>query len=94
MQKAEEDLQGYEVPEKDAEALMKRLDAFAREKVEASAREAANTALPRMKDRFSEVSKTPCLPSHHSAQSLTIVCAFWYAPGPAAAVKHIRDLVG
>lgn len=77
MQKAEEDLQGYEVPEKDAEALMKRLDAFAREKVEASAREAANTALPRMKDRFSEVSKTPCSPSYHSAQSVTIVCAFW-----------------
>ena len=93
MQKAEGDLQGYEVPEEDAEALMKRLDAFARKKVEASAREAANTALPRMKDRFSEVSKTPCSPSYHSAKTVTTVCAFWYTPGPAAAIKHICDLV-
>lgn len=37
-------------------ALIKRLNAFARGKVEASAREAANTALPRMKDRFADVS--------------------------------------
>ena len=34
---------------------MKRLGSFARAKVEAAAHEAANTALPRMKDRFAEV---------------------------------------
>lgn len=39
---------------------MKRLDSFARAKVEAAAHEAANTALPRMKERFAEV----CLISH------------------------------
>ena len=38
---------------------MKRLGAFARAKVEAAAHEAANTALPRMKDRFSEVRVPP-----------------------------------
>ena len=34
---------------------MKRLGSFARAKVEAAAHEAANTALPRMKERFAEV---------------------------------------
>ena len=54
-QKAEEELQGYEIPAAEGSTLMKRLDAFACKKVEASAHEAANTALPRMKERFSEV---------------------------------------
>ncbi len=52
-QKAEDDLAGYEVPGADREALMKRLGCLcASHKVEAAAHEAANTALPRMKDRF------------------------------------------
>ena len=34
---------------------MKRLGGFAHAKVEAAAHEAANTALPRMKERFAEV---------------------------------------
>ena len=57
-QRAEDELAGYEVTGANREALMKRLDAFARQKVEAAAHEAANTALPRMKDRFSEVRLT------------------------------------
>jgi hypothetical protein len=69
VQRAEEDLQGYEVPEKDAAAVMERLDAFACARVEVSAREAANTALPRMKDRFSEVSHRPCLKFPPSSQN-------------------------
>ena len=48
-------MQGYDVPEQDTHALYERLDAFARAKVEAATREAANTALPRMKDRFNDV---------------------------------------
>ena len=55
LQKAGVDLEGYDVPEQDSSTLFKRLDAFARAKVEAAAREAANTALPRMKDRFNDV---------------------------------------
>ena len=55
LQKAGVDLEGYDVPEQDSSTLFKLLDAFARAKVEAAAREAANTALPRMKDRFNDV---------------------------------------
>ena len=53
---------------------MKRLDSFAQAKVEAAAHEAANTALPRMKERFAEVclnllsagmlETAPALPAH------------------------------
>ena len=64
LQKAGVDLEGYEVPEQDTCALFERLDAFARAKVEATAREAANTALPRMKDRFNDVRLLQDPPPH------------------------------
>ena len=69
LQKAGVDLEGYDVPEHDTCALFERLDAFARAKVEAAAREAANTALPRMKDRFNDVCLPP-YPSPHLASAM------------------------
>ena len=62
-----EGLEGYEVPEADLAGLHSRLDAFARERMETAAREAANTALPRMKERFTEV---PCTPPHPACSRL------------------------
>ena len=64
------DLEGYDVPERDTCALFERLDAFARAKVEAAAREAANTALPRMKDRFNDVRLLPQPPPHYASAML------------------------
>ena len=55
LQVVEEGLQGYEVPGPDLDALHQQLEAFGRARVESAAREAAHTALPRMKDRFTEV---------------------------------------
>ena len=55
VQVVEEGLQGYEVPQPDLEALHKQLADFGRARIESAAREAANTALPRMKERFTEV---------------------------------------
>ncbi|CAL8460688.1 g219 [Coccomyxa elongata] len=54
-QVVEEGLHGYEVPQPDLEALHKQLANFGRARIESAAREAANTALPRMKERFTEV---------------------------------------
>jgi hypothetical protein len=58
------------VPQPDLAALHARLEAFAGARIEAAAREAANTALPRMKERFTEVqtnfqwrSDEPCKPA-------------------------------
>ena len=55
LQVVEEGLQGYEVPGPDLDALHQQLEAFGRARVESAAHEAAHTALPRMKDRFTEV---------------------------------------
>lgn len=56
MQEVADGLKGYGVAEPDLQQLRQKLEAFARSRLEAAAREAANTALPRMKERFSEVS--------------------------------------
>ena len=45
--------------EQDMRALQQRLGAHASGRAEAAAREAANTALPRMKERFTEASVVP-----------------------------------
>lgn len=63
MQVVEESLVGYEVPGPDMDALQQRLEAFARARVESAASEAANTALPRMKERFTEVGSAHSLPA-------------------------------
>lgn len=55
LQVVAEGLQGYEVPGPDLDALQQELEAFGRARVESAAREAAHTALPRMKERFTEV---------------------------------------
>ena len=56
VQAAEEALEGFGVVEQDMEGLQQRLGAFAGGRLEAAVREAANTALPRMKERFTEAS--------------------------------------
>ena len=75
------DLEGYDVPEHDTCALFERLDAFARAKVEAAAREAANTALPRMKDRFNDVRLLATSP-HEAAAMLRRPHCMYQAVAP------------
>ncbi len=65
-------LKGYGIAEADLQSLNKALEAFARGRLEAAAKEAANTALPRMKERFSEVRS---LLSHH--ESSFLVSCYW-----------------
>ena len=60
-QAAEEALEGYGVAGQDMGALQARLGAHAGGRLEAAVREAANTALPRMKERFTEASGSPAL---------------------------------
>jgi hypothetical protein len=63
-QEVAEGLKGYGMAEADLQGLHQRLQAFATSRMEAAAREAANTALPRMKERFSEVThRLPGAPS-------------------------------
>ncbi|KAK9834006.1 hypothetical protein WJX81_002422 [Elliptochloris bilobata] len=54
-QSVEAGLSGYALGSKARAALDAQLQGFARKRLEAHVREAANTALPRMKERFTEV---------------------------------------